>query len=295
MDDLQAIRRLKNGDIGGLEVLVARYQARAVRVAFLITHDEALAEDVVQETFVRLYRRIGGFDSTRPFEPYLLRSVANAALNVTRNEDRQVSLDGGPEQVEQLLTQAASVESEVEYRQLKQEIIQALFRLDPRQRAVLVQRYYLEMSEKEMAAALDAPLTITLPEVSVNNTDTFHFSLDVGSHPIVGQAWQLNQTVRVGGHSFLAERVTLEDRGYTLTFRSLTPISREDLFLNVTIEEKDASLLSERIRERDGMLEVTQTLVYDEPPTGALTFTLNLFVMNSIGPWSLTWSPPNSP
>ncbi len=147
----------------------------------------------------------------------------------------------------------------------------------------------------EILKPLDAPLTITLPEVSVNNTDTFHFSLDVGSHPIVGQAWQLNQTVRVGGHSFLAERVTLEDRGYTLTFRSLTPISREDLFLNVTIEEKDASLLSERIRERDGMLEVTQTLVYDEPPTGALTFTLNLFVMNSIGPWSLTWSPPNSP
>jgi RNA polymerase sigma-70 factor (ECF subfamily) len=157
MDDWQAIQRLKSGDIGGLEVLVSRYQAKALRVAFLITHDEGLAEDVVQEMFVRLYRRIGQFDSTRPFEPYLLRSVANAALNVARKEDRQVSLDSDPKQVEQLLTQAASVESEVEYRQLKQEIIQALSRLEPRQRAVVVQRYYLEMSEKEMAAALDAP------------------------------------------------------------------------------------------------------------------------------------------
>ncbi len=157
MDDLQAIQRLKNGDIGGLEILVARYQAKAVHVAFLITHDQTLAEDVVQETFVRIYRRIGGFDSTRPFEPYLLRSVTNAALNVARRSDLQVSLDGDPEQVEQLLLQAASVESEVEYRQLKQEIIQALARLEPRQRAVVVQRYYLEMSEKEMAAALDAP------------------------------------------------------------------------------------------------------------------------------------------
>lgn len=157
MDDLQAIRRLKRGDIGGLEILVSRYQAKAVRVAFLITHDEALAEDVVQETFVRLYRRIGQFDSTRPFEPYLLRSVANAALNAARKSDRQVSLDGDPEQVERLLSQAASLESEVEYRQLKQQIVQALSRLEPRQRAVVVQRYYLEMSEKEMAAALDAP------------------------------------------------------------------------------------------------------------------------------------------
>ncbi len=156
MDDLQVIQRLKNGDIGGLEALVTRYQAKAVRVAFLITHDQALAEDVVQETFVRLYRRIGQFDSTRPFEPYLLQSVANASLNVARKANRHVSLDGDSEQVEQLLAHAASVESEVEYRQLKQEIIQALSGLEPRQRAVMVQRYYLEMSEKEMAVALDA-------------------------------------------------------------------------------------------------------------------------------------------
>lgn len=157
MDDLQAIQRLRSGDIGGLEALVSRYEAKAMRVAFLITHDEALAEDVVRETFMSLYRRIQQFDPTRPFEPYLLRSVVNAALNATRKAHRQVSLGGDAEQVERLLEQAASVESEVEYRQLKQAIIQALAGLEPRQRAVVVQRYYLEMSEKEMAAALDAP------------------------------------------------------------------------------------------------------------------------------------------
>jgi RNA polymerase sigma-70 factor (ECF subfamily) len=161
MDDLQAIRRLKSGDIGGLEILVARYQAKAVRVAFLITHDELQAEDVVQDTFMHLYRKIGQFDSARPFEPYLLRSVVNAALNVTRRMKQGVSLDGDPGQVEQLLSQTASVESEVDYLQLKQKIIAALAKLEPRQRAVVVQRYYLEMSEKEMAVALDtAPGTV---------------------------------------------------------------------------------------------------------------------------------------
>jgi RNA polymerase sigma-70 factor (ECF subfamily) len=140
-----------NGDY-----LVARYQAKAVRVAFLITHDELLAEDVVQDTYVRLYRKIGQFDSARPFEPYLLRSVVNAALNSTRRMKRQVSLDGDPGQVEQLLSQTASVESEVDSLQLKQKIIAALAKLEPRQRAAIVQRYYLEMSEKEMAVALEA-------------------------------------------------------------------------------------------------------------------------------------------
>jgi RNA polymerase sigma-70 factor (ECF subfamily) len=154
-DDLQAIRRLQRGDIGGLEILVARYQARAVRVAFLITHDELQAEDVVQETFVRLYRKIRQFDPNRPFEPYLLKSVTNAALNSTRGGKQNISLDDDPGLVEQLLSQAASVESEVDYLQLKQQIIAALAGLEPRQRAAVVQRYYLGMSEKEMAAALD--------------------------------------------------------------------------------------------------------------------------------------------
>jgi RNA polymerase sigma-70 factor (ECF subfamily) len=156
VDDLQAIQRLKAGDIGGLETLVRRHQARAVRVAFLITHDESLAEDVVQDTFMRLYHRIHHFDPSHPFEPYLLRSVVNAALNVAQNA-RHLSMEGDLEQVEGLLSQAASVESEMEYTQLKQRIVAALAELEPRQRAVVIQRYYLEMSEKEMAVALDAP------------------------------------------------------------------------------------------------------------------------------------------
>ena len=157
MDDVQAIRRLKRGEIGALETLVLRYQQKAIRTAFLITHDETLAEDVVQETFVRIYQRIHHFDPSRPFEPYLLRSIVNAALNVAQKAGRHLSLEGDLEQVEELLSQAASVESDVEYTELKQRIIAALARLEPRQRAAVIQRYYLDMSEKEMAVALDAP------------------------------------------------------------------------------------------------------------------------------------------
>ena len=157
MDDLQAIQILKNGEIGGLEVLVARYQLKAIRAAFLVTHDQTLAEDAVQESFMRIYRRIHQFDMSRPFEPYFLRSVVNASLNAVKKSNRHLSLDGDVEQVEGLLAQAVSVESDVEYIQMKQRIIAALARLEPRQRAVVVQRYYLEMSEKEMSAALDIP------------------------------------------------------------------------------------------------------------------------------------------
>jgi DNA-directed RNA polymerase specialized sigma24 family protein len=53
MDERRAVERLKTGDIGGLEALVRSHQTRAVRAAYLILRDRALAEDVVQAAFVR--------------------------------------------------------------------------------------------------------------------------------------------------------------------------------------------------------------------------------------------------
>ena len=118
MDDREAIRRMKSGEIGGLEALVTRYQVRAARAAFFITHDEALAEDIVQETFIRLYQRIRQFDETRPFEPYLMRSVVHAALNAIRQDKRSISLDADFTGLENLLAQAASVELQAEFAEL---------------------------------------------------------------------------------------------------------------------------------------------------------------------------------
>lgn len=81
MDDAQTIRRLKCRKVDALETLVVRYQEKAIRTAFLITHDEALTHDVVQEAFLQAYRRIGQFDETRSFKPYFLCSIVNASLN----------------------------------------------------------------------------------------------------------------------------------------------------------------------------------------------------------------------
>lgn len=158
MDDLQAIRRLKAGDMGGLEILVARYQRKAVQTAHLITHDEQVAEDVAQETFVNLYKRIGRYDETRPFAPYLLRSVANAALNAIEKTARWVQYGAGTDvqRVAELLREAGSVEEQAEAARLKGEVARALAQLPPRQRAAIVQRYYLGMNEREMSEALAA-------------------------------------------------------------------------------------------------------------------------------------------
>jgi RNA polymerase sigma-70 factor (ECF subfamily) len=157
MQDAEAIRRLKRGEIDGLEVLVTRYQQPALHAAYLVLQDEALAEDVVQETFVKLFRRIRSFDETRSFEPYLLRSVVNAALTAAGKAGREILLDDGNGEVDRLISQAASVETQVEANELEDRLLAAIAGLPLRQRAVIVQRYYLDMSESEMAQALDAP------------------------------------------------------------------------------------------------------------------------------------------
>lgn len=156
MDDTRAILRLKQGGLDGLEILMEQYQVKAARAAFLITHDEFIAQDVVQETFIRICQRIQQFDESRPFEPYLMGSVIHAALNAVRGSGKFTSLDDESGEVKNLLDRAASVESQVESNQLQQEILNALSKLSPRQRAVIVQRYYLDMSEQEMAFELDA-------------------------------------------------------------------------------------------------------------------------------------------
>jgi RNA polymerase sigma-70 factor (ECF subfamily) len=90
MDEKQAIQRLKQGDIGGLEFLVARHQVKAMRAAYLITRDLGLAEEVVQESFLRAFHAIRGFDESRPFEPWLLRIVVNASVKVIQRSARQI-------------------------------------------------------------------------------------------------------------------------------------------------------------------------------------------------------------
>src|SRR5688572_33187437 len=93
MEDLHAIRRLKRGHMDGLETLMQRHQLKAARAAFLITHDQAVAQDIVQDLFLRIYQRIHQFDEAYPFEPYLMRSVINASLNAVRGTRRLTSLD----------------------------------------------------------------------------------------------------------------------------------------------------------------------------------------------------------
>ena len=161
MEEDEAIRRLKRGDVSGLEELVRRHSVRALRTVFLITRDRSAAEDIVQAAFLRVFERIDQFDVGRPFEPWFIRIVINDAQMLERR-NRHVPLDLESESEELSLASAEPAADEMLIaEETNQAIWEALGKLSPRQRAVIVMRYYLRMGEGEMAAELDcAPGTV---------------------------------------------------------------------------------------------------------------------------------------
>lgn len=155
MDEQEAIRRLQAGDLSGLEALVRAHQRPALRVAYTITRDAALAEDVVQDAFLRAYERIGQFELGRPFGPWFLRSVANAALRTMARRRRELPLEGEAAQGGIALASTDPGPAQwVERVETSEELWQALGQLSPPLRAAVVLRFYVGLSEAEAAEQL---------------------------------------------------------------------------------------------------------------------------------------------
>src|SRR3954452_13599161 len=154
MEEGEAIARLRRGDIGGLEVLVRRYQAPALKAVLLTGGDYALAEDIVQAAFLRDYERIDQFDPARPFGPWFLRGVVNDTLKALGRR-RAVPLDYAlMEGTGRFAADDADLDALL-VAETQEAVWVALEQLAPEQRAVVVLRYYFGMSAAEVAARLE--------------------------------------------------------------------------------------------------------------------------------------------
>lgn len=164
MEDQIAISRIKQGDLTGLEILVNRYQVQAMQAAYAIVYDRALAEDIVQSAFVKAAEKIHQFEEERPFGAWFFRIVVNDAIKTAKKQKRTISLD---DQLDEPVAQLAKwlidpnlkPEQLVEQKEARGLILKALQSLAPEQRAVIVMRYFLKMSEADMVVKMDRPLS----------------------------------------------------------------------------------------------------------------------------------------
>jgi RNA polymerase sigma-70 factor (sigma-E family) len=119
----------------------------AVRLAFLLTGDRHLAEDLVQEAFVKILGRFGDLRNPDSFQAYLRRTVVNLTKKHWRRQDVERRFRQRAEGAPEVTTEIPDVES----RAVLWDRVQ---KLPHRQRAVLVLRFYEDLSERQAADAL---------------------------------------------------------------------------------------------------------------------------------------------
>jgi RNA polymerase sigma factor (sigma-70 family) len=156
LEDIQLIKRAQSGEVMAYEELVRRYQDVAVRTAYVISPDGD-AEDAVQEAFVKAYSALSRFRIDAPFRPWLLRIVANEARNRRRSAGRRAGLALRAAEDRRPGDAAPSPESAVLADETRRTLLAAINGLRDEDREVIAARYFLELSEAEMAETLGLP------------------------------------------------------------------------------------------------------------------------------------------
>jgi RNA polymerase sigma-70 factor (sigma-E family) len=135
--------------------VTALYEAHAlglIRFAYLMLGERQAAEDVVQEAFAGLYRRWERLSDPGKALPYVRASVLNGCRSQRRRHGRAPA--GLADGLADAAFPVASAESAVLSAEQRRSVLQALRQLPPRQREVLVLRFYLDLPEPQIAAAM---------------------------------------------------------------------------------------------------------------------------------------------
>ena len=87
--DLMLVRRAKKGDYRSFDLLVLKYQSRAIALAIKFVKDIHIAEDIAQESFIKAYKSLNSFREESAFYTWLYRIVSNTSKNYLASKKRR--------------------------------------------------------------------------------------------------------------------------------------------------------------------------------------------------------------
>jgi RNA polymerase sigma-70 factor (sigma-E family) len=137
-----------------VSALYAAHWRGLVRLAWLLVHDQQVAEDVAQEAFVATYRRWGSLRSADAGLAYLRTATVNGARSALRKRGVRERYAAAQSSAPELTRVVDSAELSALSSSRRTEVLAILGDLPVRQREVLVLRYYLDLSESDIASAL---------------------------------------------------------------------------------------------------------------------------------------------
>lgn len=157
--DVELIRKWKEGDEDAFSAMYERYRQTAMRTAWLLCHNLADSEDIVQETFVQCYFHIQELKDESRFRPWMLKCLVRTGWKLMKKQKKEMP----EEQMELHLERERYLEStfsgktsgepleEAIAREFSGELTKAVRRLTEKHRLVIVLYYYDELSVHEIA------------------------------------------------------------------------------------------------------------------------------------------------
>ncbi|MCX6586572.1 MAG: RNA polymerase sigma factor [Acidobacteria bacterium] len=158
--DAELMLRVREGDAQSFALLLAKHRGPVIHFLYRMIQNQAVAEELAQEVFLRVYRSRASYEPTAKFTTWLFRIASHVALNHIRDgkqERNQESLDQATD--EGLGRQVASSAPTVEQRMLREvrlaEIRRTIELLPAKQRAAVLMHKYQEMGYAQIAVALE--------------------------------------------------------------------------------------------------------------------------------------------
>jgi RNA polymerase sigma-70 factor (ECF subfamily) len=157
--DAELMLRVKEGDGASFAVLLDKHRLPVIHFLYRMVQNHAVAEELAQEVFLRVYRSRGTYEPTAKFTTWLFRIATHLALNALRdgkNSRMQDSLDDDSSDMpaRQVSDTRPSVEQVMVYQAKLDEIRRAIAALPEKQRAAVLMHKYEEMEYSQIARVL---------------------------------------------------------------------------------------------------------------------------------------------
>ncbi|WP_245817999.1 RNA polymerase sigma factor [Granulicella rosea] len=154
---------LKRNDPELLDQLIELYQHRLLRYLLFLTGKREVAEDLFQETWMRVLVRGAQYNGKARFDTWLFTIARNLVIDLSRKRTMasldEMSSAGDDERPFEIAMDAPSPLEQFSSRENQAEVAEVLMQLEPSYREVLVLRFHEEMSLEEIAGVTRAPLS----------------------------------------------------------------------------------------------------------------------------------------
>jgi RNA polymerase sigma-70 factor (ECF subfamily) len=167
LNDNELVQRFIEGDQNSLEILIHRHKSRVYSYILLIVKNQELAEDIFQETFIKVIRSLkrGKYVENGKFISWVLRISHNLIIDHFRKEKLQGTVSNDSLEVDIFNSQKFSdftIEDEMVNNQILSEVKELIKELPEDQQQVIYMRHYMGLSFKEIAEQTDVSINTAL-------------------------------------------------------------------------------------------------------------------------------------